>query len=56
MTWISNDERWEGAFYGTNLTEEDYVVGGAALVESEGVGGQAGATPRMYGVELKYLF
>jgi iron complex outermembrane receptor protein len=56
VTWISNDERWEGAFYGTNLTEEDYVVGGAALVESEGVGGQAGATPRMYGVELKYLF
>ncbi|MEH6590161.1 MAG: TonB-dependent receptor [Halioglobus sp.] len=56
VTWISRDEKWVGAIYGTNLTEEDYVVGGTALVESAGVGGQAFATPRMYGAELQYNF
>ena len=56
VTWISLDERWEGALFGSNLTDEDYIVGASALVESEGVGGFAAATPRMYGAELKYLF
>lgn len=56
LTWVSVDEKWVGALYGTNLTEEDYYVGGSALVESEGVGGFANATPRMYGVELQYKF
>tara|TARA_R110002110_G_scaffold205066_7_gene417287 strand:- start:443296 stop:445761 length:2466 start_codon:yes stop_codon:yes gene_type:complete len=56
ISWISEDEKWTGALYGTNLTEEDYTVGGAALVESQGVGGFANATPRMYGLELQYRF
>ena len=56
VTWISLDQRWEGALFGSNLTDEDYIVGASALVESEGVGGFAAATPRMYGAELKYLF
>jgi iron complex outermembrane receptor protein len=56
LTWISKDEKWTGALYGTNLTEEDHIVGGSALVESEGVGGYAVAAPRMYGAELKYAF
>lgn len=56
ITWLSNDEKWVGALYGTNLTEEDYIVGGSALVDSEGVGGFANATPRTYGVELQYRF
>jgi len=56
VTWISNDGKWEGGLYGSNLTDEDHIVGGTALVESEGVGGYAGATPRMYGAELSYQF
>jgi iron complex outermembrane recepter protein len=56
ITWISADEKWVGAIYGSNLTEEDYIVGGTALVESQGVGGYANATPRMYGAELQYQF
>ncbi|MBN7798900.1 TonB-dependent receptor [Parahaliea mediterranea] len=56
LTWISNDERWVGSLYGTNLTDEEYIVGGTALVESEGVGGVAYAPPRMYGAELEYRF
>jgi len=56
ITWISPDETWVGAIYGNNLTDEDYIVGGTALVESQGVGGYSVATPTTYGVELKYTF
>ncbi len=56
LTWISPGENWVGSIYGTNLTDEDYKVGGTALVESEGVGGIAYAPPRMYGAELEYRF
>ena len=56
LTWISRDEKWVGALYGTNLTEENYIIGASPLVESEGVGGFANALPRMYGVELQYQF
>lgn len=56
LTWVSADEKWVGALYGANLTEEDYIVGGSPLVDSEGVGGFANATPRTYGAELQYKF
>ena len=56
VTWLSNDGKWTGAIYGNNLTDEDHLVGGAALVDSGGVGGYAPALPRMYGAELKYSF
>ena len=56
VTWISEDGKWIGSLYGTNLTDEDYFVGGTALVESAGVGGYAANTPRMYGAELKWSF
>jgi len=56
VTWISRDEKWEGALFGSNLSDEDYIVGGTALVESEGVGGYAGVAPRTYGAELSYRF
>ncbi len=56
LTWMSPDEKWTGALYGSNLTDEDYLVGGVALVDSAGVGGFAVAAPRMYGAELRYHF
>lgn len=56
VTWISPDEKWVGAIYGVNLSDEEHIVGGSALVESSGVGGHAFVPPRMYGAELKYHF
>jgi iron complex outermembrane receptor protein len=56
ITWLSNDGKWIGAIYGNNLTEEEHIVGGTALLESAGVGGVAVTAPRMYGAELKYSF
>ena len=56
ITWISKDEKWVGAVYGSNLTDEDYMIGGTALLESAGVGGYVVTAPRMYGAELKYSF
>jgi iron complex outermembrane receptor protein len=56
ITWISPDEKWTGAIYGTNLTDEENLVGGVALVESSGVGSYAFAPPRMYGAELQFHF
>ncbi|MEM1112090.1 MAG: TonB-dependent receptor, partial [Pseudomonadota bacterium] len=56
VTWISRDSRWVGAIYGTNLTEEEYFVGGTALIESSGVGGLAYNEPRIYGAEIEYSF
>jgi iron complex outermembrane receptor protein len=56
ISWLSPNEQWLLAVYGTNLTDEDYIVGGSALIESSGVGGIAAAPPRMYGLELQYTF
>jgi len=56
LTWISRDEKWIGAIYGTNLTDEDYFNGGTALTDASGLGGMAYTAPRMYGAELQYRF
>lgn len=56
LGWVSPDERWVGSLFGTNLTDEDYINGGTALVESSGTGGFAVAPPRMYGAEIQYRF
>ena len=56
LTWLSNDEKWMGALYGNNLTDENYIVGGTALVDSQGVGGYASAAPTTYGIELQYRY
>ena len=54
--WVSPDGKWVGAIYGTNLTDEDYAIGGTALVESSGIGGYVPVAPRMYGLEMQYNF
>jgi len=56
VTWISPDQHWMGSIYGSNLTDEVYLVGGTALTEALGSGGLAVNLPSMYGVELKYSF
>lgn len=54
--WVSPEGKWTGGLYGTNLTDEDYFIGGTALVESSGIGGYVPVAPRMYGLELQYNF
>ena len=56
ISWVSPDGKWNGAIYGNNLTDEDYIVGGTAIVDSQGSGGWNAAAPLMYGAELKYSF
>jgi iron complex outermembrane receptor protein len=56
ITWFSADGNWTAALWGNNLTDEEYVIGGAALVESQGNGGWVSNPPRMYGAELQYRF
>ena len=56
VTWISRDGHWQGAIFGNNLTDEDYINGASALVESVGGAGMSYAVPRTYGAELKYSF
>ncbi len=56
VTWISPSGRWVGAIFGNNLTDETFIVGGTALVESQGVGGYAYNIPRTYGAEIQYSF
>ena len=56
VSWLSTGGKWSGALYGTNLTDEEYMIGGTALVESAGIGGFVVNAPRMYGAELQYTF
>jgi iron complex outermembrane receptor protein len=55
LTWIP-DEQWRVAFYGTNLTNEDYIIGGTALADTSGVGGIVFNPPKMYGAELMFTW
>ncbi len=54
VTWFSRDGKWTAALWGSNLTDEEYIIGGVALVESQGTGGYVANPPRMYGAELQY--
>lgn len=54
LTWSSLDEQWMAALYGSNLTKEEYVIGGTPLVDNVGYGGVAFNPPRMYGAEIQY--
>jgi iron complex outermembrane recepter protein len=63
LAWVSGDDHWEAALFGTNLTDKQYAyIGGTILgpVPTGGVGPyaswQAAADRRLYGVELVYRF
>lgn len=53
LTWYSPEENYRISAYGSNLTDEIYVIGGQPLVDSFGFGGVTFNPPRMYGVELE---
>ena len=54
--WISPQARFEAAVYGTNITDEFYNFGAAAVGDSTGSFTRTSAPPRMYGVEFRYNF
>ncbi len=54
--WTSPDARFEAALYATNLTDELYYFGAAAVGDSTGDFMTTTAPPRMYGLELRYNF
>lgn len=56
LSFRSPDERFELTLYGTNLTDELYYEGAASVGDSVGLFPLSSAAPRMYGLELSYLF
>jgi iron complex outermembrane recepter protein len=51
-----NNEKWGIALYGNNLTDQRYIVSGAADKATFGAVGVVYAPPREYGIELTYRF
>jgi len=56
LGWVSPSERFEGALYVSNVTDEFYYFGAAAVGDSTGNFQTTSAPPRMYGFELRYNF
>ena len=56
LGWRAPSGNLEGALYVTNLTDELYFFGAAAVGDSTGTFQTASAPPRMYGMELRYNF
>ena len=54
--WTSPEARFEAALYGTNITDEFYYFGAAAVADSTGNFMRTAGLPRMYGLELRYNF
>ena len=52
--WVSTDGQFEAALYGTNLADELYFHGAAAVADSTGNFMRSSAPPRMYGLEFRY--
>ena len=56
LGWISPEGRVEAALYATNVTDEFYHFGAAAVGDSTGDFMVTSGPPRMYGLELRYNF
>ena len=56
LGWISPEASFEAALYGTNITDEFYNFGAAAVGDSTGSFTRTSAPPRMYGLEFRYNF
>ncbi|MEP1471929.1 MAG: TonB-dependent receptor [Halieaceae bacterium] len=54
--WVSPDQKFEAALYGTNITDEFYHFGAAAVADSSGSFTRTAGLPRMYGLEFRYNF
>ncbi|GHD08052.1 TonB-dependent receptor [Halioglobus japonicus] len=56
LTWTSPEEQWRITAYGTNLTDERYVIGGVPLVDVLETAGKQYNLPRMYGIEAAFTW
>ncbi|NCF18234.1 MAG: TonB-dependent receptor [Haliea sp.] len=56
LGWISPEATFEAALYGTNITDEFYHFGAAAVADSSGSFTRTSGLPRMYGLEFRYNF
>jgi iron complex outermembrane receptor protein len=58
LAYVTADERWSVAFFGTNLTNKYYLIGGVDFAGGYTVGTRELdlGRPREYGVELKVRF
>lgn len=56
LSWYSPESNYRVTLFGTNLTDERFVIGGQPLVDTLGFGGVIYNPPRMYGVEFEANF
>jgi iron complex outermembrane recepter protein len=56
ISWMSSDEQWEVAAWGTNLTNEDTIESFGGVTDDFGFVSVRRGEPRMYGVELSYTY
>lgn len=56
VSWLSSDENWEVAAWGTNLTNEDVIESLGGVTDDFGFISSRRGEPRMYGVELSYFY
>lgn len=54
LSWHSPNEDMRVSVFGSNLTNEDFIVGGVALTDALGSGSQNAVAPRMWGMEISY--
>lgn len=54
--WISPEAKFEAALYATNVTDEFYHFGAAAVGDSTGNFMRTVGPPRMYGMEFRYNY
>lgn len=56
ISWLSSDENWEVAAWGTNLTNEDTIESFGGVTDDFGFVSVRRGEPRMYGIELSYTY
>lgn len=56
ISLISEDDTWEVALYGNNLTDEAYLTNYVGILSDFGFSGAVRNTPRSYGVSFAYNF
>lgn len=54
LAWFSRDEQMRISVFGSNLTNEDFIVGGIALTDALGTGTVNAVAPRLWGAEVAY--
>ncbi len=54
LDWMAPDSELRISLYGSNLTDNDFSVGGVQLTDALGTGTKNAVAPRMWGAEVAY--